>query len=73
MKNLAVRQVWLVYLSAIVVALVFLPGLIDFDKGLLHVGEHFLLFIAAGIFTFSLERLRQMAVVADANGQTEVD
>ncbi|MFB5189603.1 hypothetical protein [Alicyclobacillus fastidiosus] len=62
MKRLATQQVLLIYASAILSMLVFLPNLLHLDQGVGHLLEHLALIVAAGVFTFSVERLRQMAV-----------
>lgn len=53
-------HVWAIYLSALLIALVFLPGLIDSETSIGHLLEHLIMFVAAGVFTYSIERLRHI-------------
>ncbi|WP_206922372.1 hypothetical protein [Alicyclobacillus suci] len=62
MKQSARQQVLLIYLSAILAMLLFLPNLFRLDTRLGHTLEHIALIVAAGVFTFSVERLRQMSL-----------
>ncbi|GMA64824.1 hypothetical protein NZD89_05500 [Alicyclobacillus fastidiosus] len=62
MNRLANQQVILIYASAVLAMIVFLPNLLLLDRGVGHLLEHLALIVAGGVFTFSVERLRQMAV-----------
>lgn len=62
MKGVKTRSVWSIYLSTAVLLAVFLPGLLDLDSGIGHAVEHALIVVAAAVFTFSIERLRQVSI-----------
>ncbi|MFD1676666.1 hypothetical protein [Alicyclobacillus fodiniaquatilis] len=62
MKSTVGRNVMLIYICAVVILLVFLPNLIDFKAGFGHQLEHFLLFAAAAVFAYAVEKLRQAAI-----------
>lgn len=61
MRQRGWNRVLLIYISTAVIVLTFLPGTLNMFKGASHVLEHLLLLFAAGVLTYSIERLRQRA------------
>ncbi|TDY51301.1 hypothetical protein C7445_101303 [Alicyclobacillus sacchari] len=62
MKQNPVMYVVMLYLSATVVALVFLPGLINDDGRVSHLIQHLLIIAGTATFAYAAQRLRQLAV-----------
>ncbi|WP_067625856.1 hypothetical protein [Alicyclobacillus acidiphilus] len=61
MKRSAFQYACLLYLSAAVMAVVFVPGVMSDSKSFSHLLEHLLIIASAALFAYAVERLRQMA------------
>lgn len=62
MKRSAFQYTVILYLSAAVLAVVFLPGILGDNSRFSHLLEHLLIIASAALFAYAVERLRQMAV-----------